>query len=53
MKWLVFKSPRKPTDRAIKELDFEPNEIIMQSLAMKFGNILVFSEQDLEKELKK
>jgi 3'-phosphoadenosine 5'-phosphosulfate (PAPS) 3'-phosphatase len=51
MKWLVFQSPRKPTDRAIKELDYEPNEFIMQCLAMKFGNILVLSEEDLLKEL--
>lgn len=50
MKYLVFKSPRKPTDRAVKELAYEPNEIIVQSLAMRYGNIVVLSEEDLKKQ---
>jgi hypothetical protein len=53
MKWLIFKSPRKPTDRAIKELDYEPNEIIMQSLAVKFGNIILVTDEELLKEVQK
>lgn len=51
MIWFVFKSPRKPTDRAIKELGYEPNDMIMQSLAVKYGQIEVLSEDDLKKKL--
>lgn len=51
MIWFVFKTPRKPTDRAVKELGYEPNEMIMQSLAVKYGQIEVLSEDDLKKKL--
>jgi chromosome segregation ATPase len=51
MRWFIFQAPRKKGDQIIKEINFEPNEIMLQSLAMKYGNIILVTDEELLKEV--
>lgn len=52
MKYYIFRQPRKEGDEPIETLNYM-SDIIIQQRALKYGNIVVVSEEDLKKEEQK
>jgi hypothetical protein len=50
MKYYLFKTPRKPGDKAIEESSYEYGDFMLGQKALKFGPIVMLSEHDLEVE---
>lgn len=48
MKYFIFKAPLNTKDTPLEELNYEPNDFIIQQKAMKYGAIVVCSEEDLK-----
>lgn len=47
MKYYIFKNPRRKGEQPVEEMNFEPNDFIIQQKAVKHGPIMVLSEKDL------
>lgn len=52
MKWFVYKQPRKKEDFPIETFMYEPPQIIIEQRAVKYGPIVVLSEEYVLKEKK-
>jgi hypothetical protein len=50
MMWYVYKSPRRFGELALETLNYEPTDFIIRQKAMKYGPIVVISEEELENE---
>lgn len=50
MRHFIFKSPRRPGDRHLEELSYEPTEFIIEQKALKYGNIVIVSEEEIRNE---
>lgn len=52
MNYSIFKTPRKKGDRPLETMSYEPNDFIIEQKAMKYGPIVILTEEELRKELK-
>lgn len=50
MKYFVFKTPRKKTDRPLEEISYLLNDFLIELKALKYGPIEILNEDQLKKE---
>jgi hypothetical protein len=50
MRYFIFKSPRKPGDQPLETLAYEPGEFTISNKAVKYGPIVVISEEAIKNE---
>lgn len=50
MKYHIFKAPLNVNDIPLETLNYEPNEQIIELKAMKYGSIVICSEEDLKQQ---
>ena len=53
MRWFIYRSPRRFGDMALETMSFEPTEFIIQQKAVRYGPIIVISEEELSNERQK
>lgn len=49
MKYYIFKTPKLPSDKPLEVLNSEPLDYLIQQKALKYGSIVVISEEELER----
>lgn len=51
MRWFIFKSPKLAGDQPLEVFHYEPPQYIIQLRAVKYGSIVVISEEELNKNV--
>lgn len=51
-KWHIFKTPRKKGDMPIETTNYEPLSYLLQQKAMKYGPVIVITQEQLDEEIK-
>jgi len=46
MKWFIYKTPKLQGDKPVMTLNYPPNDFIIEQYAMKFGPIVVISDEE-------